>query len=62
MPAPHRRRFLAAALAPVVLAPVFGAGCGKSESQTNPDLKVPEIPPSDRGTKGGAAKDPKAKK
>lgn len=37
----------------LVLAPA-GAGCGpsKSDDVPNPDLKVPDIPPSGNGDKG----------
>lgn len=47
---PRALRLVVAAL---VLVPVPAVGCGpsKSDGQPNPDLKVPDIPPSGHGTK-----------
>ncbi|MBN9118891.1 MAG: hypothetical protein J0I06_06990 [Planctomycetes bacterium] len=53
-------RFVVAAL---VLGPapvLVGCGSGKKDEAPNPDLKVPDIPPSGHGTKDGP-KDKKGK-
>jgi hypothetical protein len=37
---------------PAALAAVVAVGCGKvDESKPNPDLKVPDVPPSGHGSK-----------
>jgi hypothetical protein len=50
------------AVATLVAAVLAAAGCGGNSGTPNPDLKAPDVPPGDRGSSGGAAKDPKAKK
>ncbi|HYH66953.1 MAG TPA: hypothetical protein VD866_19820 [Urbifossiella sp.] len=51
------RRFPRLFLAAVFALPVAVGGCGNSESKTNPELKVPDVPaggrsqPMDKGVK-----------
>jgi hypothetical protein len=51
------RGLLAAVLAVVMVLPI---GC-KQEGKPNPDLKVPDVPPSSRESKGGPGKEPAKK-
>ncbi len=51
-----RRAFgglFAALLANLAVGGLSGCGSSSKDSQTNPDLKVPDVPPGDRGKKGG---------
>jgi hypothetical protein len=43
----------------VLLAALVGfgpSGCGKEEDKTNPELKIPDVPPSGRKVKEGGSK------
>ena len=53
---------LAPTLVVLALPAGVGLGCGssKNDSQPNPDLKVPDVPPGDRG--GGGKGGPPGKK
>jgi hypothetical protein len=42
------RRFPLLLLAAVLAVPVAAVGCEKASTTTNPDLKVPEVPPGNR--------------
>lgn len=44
-------RAIRGAVVLALLVPAGGCGPGKSESEPNPDLKVPDVPPSSHGAK-----------
>jgi hypothetical protein len=46
------RTFVVAAIVAAGIAPAVGCGGGKDESKPNPDMKIPDIPPGGKDTKG----------
>jgi hypothetical protein len=46
------RKFVLAAVVAAWIAPMVGCGSGKDESKPNPDMKIPDIPPGGKDTKG----------
>jgi hypothetical protein len=57
------RSLFRVAVALLLAALVVGApgGCGKKQGKPNPELEIPDIPPSERSTKGGGPLKPPGK-
>lgn len=56
-------RLLRLLLTGLMALPAAGSiGCGKNEAKPNPELQVPDVPPSGRGAEGKSGKLPQGPK